>query len=438
MKKLNIGLIGWGTVGTGMIQIMQKNSQLLEKRLGAHLVLKKVADLDLLRKRDISLLPEMLTKKADEVIDDPDIDILVELIGGIEPAKQYILKAIRKGKHVVTANKALLAMHGDEIFKEAESYGVDLGFEASVGGGIPVIRVIKEGLSSNSMISIYGILNGTTNYILTKMLNENKDFNEVLAEAQKLGYAEADPSLDIEGIDAAHKLAILVAISFGKKIDFSKIAIEGIKDITLLDCMFAKEFGYCIKLLGIAKTDGRGVIEVRVHPTLIPLSHSLASVDNVFNAIYLTGDATGPIMVYGKGAGMMPTGSAVVSDIIEIGRNIISGAKKRLLPLGIAKKWVEEAKLLPFDEIQTPYYIRFSAVDRPGVLSKISGILGNEDISIASVIQKGRAVEGMVPIVMLTHEAKEKNIKKAIEKINKLDITGGTKATIIRIENNLS
>lgn len=436
MKEIKVGLIGFGTVGSGVVKILQKNSKLIEKRMGAKILLKKVADIDLETHRGVHLKPGVLTRKAEEVINDPEIQVVMELVGGIEPAKTFILKSIRNKKHVVTANKALLALHGDEIFREASRFGVDVNFEASVGGGIPLIRSIKEGLVANRIQSIVGILNGTSNYILSKMTDEGRDFKEVLREAQEKGYAEADPTFDIEGIDAAHKLAILIRLAFGTPIEFKEIFIGGISGITPLDIQFSREFGYRIKLLAIAKLD-RGRIEARVHPTMIPESHLLSTVEGVFNAIYIKGDAIGPTLFYGQGAGQMPTGSAVVSDLVELGRNVLARVAGRRVPaLSFQDSAIEKIPLKRMEEIVLPYYMRFSALDRPGVLSKISGILGKNEISISAVIQKGRQVNGAVPIVMMTHEAKEANVHKALKEIDRLGVILG-KTMFIRVENEL-
>jgi homoserine dehydrogenase len=436
MKEIKVGLIGFGTVGSGVVGILQKNSGLIEKRMGAKLVLKRIADIDLATDRGVKLKPGVLTRRAEEVIEDPEIDIVMELIGGIEPAKTFILKAIRNKKHIVTANKALLALHGDEIFREAFRYGADVNFEASVGGGIPLIRSIKEGLVANRIHSIFGILNGTSNYILSKMTDEGRDFKGVLKEAQEKGYAEADPTYDIEGIDAAHKLAILVRLAFGTSLRFHEIFIGGISEITPLDIQFGREFGYRIKLLAIAKME-KGKIEARVHPTMIPEGHLLSTVEGVFNAIYIKGDAVGPALFYGQGAGQMPTGSAVVSDLVELGRNLLVQAKGHRVPsLSYQEFAIEKNPLKKIEEVVMPYYMRFSALDRPGVLSKISGILGKHDISIVSVIQKGRRIKGSVPIVMMTHEAKEKNVRQALKEINRLGVILG-KTMFIRVENEL-
>ena len=436
MKKINVGIVGFGTVGTGTAKILIENSLLIEERVGIPIVVKKIADHDIEKEREINVDPAILTKDANEILNDPEIDIVVELIGGYGYAKEFILKAIDKGKHVVTANKALLAIHGDEIFRAAYRKGVDIGFEASVGGGIPIIRALKEGLVANRIESIYGIVNGTTNYILTKMTSEGKKFGDVLKKAQEKGYAEADPTFDVEGVDAAHKLAVLISLAYGVRIRFEDIYTEGISKITPLDIEFAREFGYRIKLLAITKDD-RGKIEARVHPTMLKESAMLANVDGVFNAIYVTGDAVGSTMFYGRGAGMMPTGSAVVSDIADIARNIIKKSHQRVPPLGCSEGCIKDAKVKDISETVNHYYIRFSAMDKPGVLSKISGILGENNISISSMIQKGRQVGGSVPIVMMTHEAKEKDVRKALDEIDRLPVVHD-KTVFIRIEEGLT
>ncbi len=436
MKEIKVGLIGFGTVGAGVGKILQKNSRLIEKRMGAKIILKRVADIDIKTDRGVKLKRGVLTRSAADVIEDPEIDIVMELIGGIEPAKTCILKAIRNRKHIITANKALLALHGDEIFKEAYRFGVNVNFEASVGGGIPLIRSIKEGLVANRIQSIFGILNGTSNYILSKMTDEGRNFKEVLKEAQEKGYAEANPTYDIEGFDAAHKLAILIRLAFGTPLRFEEIFIGGISEITPLDIQFGQEFGYRIKLLAIAKMD-QGKIEARVHPTLIPKRHLLSTVEGVFNAIYIKGDAIGPTLFYGQGAGQMPTGSAVISDLVELGRNLlIQATGRRVPPLSFQESAIEKISLKKMEDVVMPFYMRFSVLDRPGVLSKISGILGKNDISIASVIQKGRKIKGAVPVVMMTHEAKEKNVHRALKEIDQLGVILG-KTIFIRVENEL-
>jgi homoserine dehydrogenase len=432
MKDIIVGLIGFGTVGTGVVRLLQQNMSQLERRLGARIILKKIADLDIVSPRGVSINRNLLTKDAGEVLDDPEISIVIELMGGLEPARSFILQAMRNKKHVVTANKALLANFGDEIFAAAESENVDIGFEASVGGTIPVIKTIKESLAANRIKSIFGIMNGTSNYILSKMTDEGKAFGAVLKEAQELGFAEADPTNDIEGIDTAHKLAIILALSYGKRVKLEDIYREGISRIEKQDIEFARELGYRVKLLAIAN-QRQDVVEARIHPTMIPFDHLLANVNGNYNAFHIVGDASDSIFLYGQGAGMMPTASAVVSDIMDISRNMLKGISRRLPARALEEKTIENISLLPMDETVTKNYFRFSAVDRPGVLSKIAGILGANDISIAAVIQKGRKLDGAVPVVMTTHESKEKNAKAALQLIDQLDVV--QESTVrIRIE----
>jgi len=432
MERVYIGLIGFGTVGTGVVKILQEKAKLLEERLGFSLILKKIADLDITRDRGIKVSPAILTANVTEVIEDPEISIIVELIGGLEPARTFILQAMAKGKHVVTANKALLAVHGLEIFKAADEYGVDLGFEGSVGGGIPIIRALKEGLVANKIQVIFGILNGTSNYILSEMTARNLKFEEVLKKAQELGYAEADPTLDIQGIDTAHKLSILISLAYGVQVKLEDIYTEGITSIAPMDVEYAKELGYHIKLLAIAKSDG-GPIEARVHPTLLPADHLLSTVSGPYNAIFVKGDAVGSTLFYGPGAGMMPTASAVVSDLVDLSRNLRLGANRRVPLLAYQRPYLKEGDIKSIENISCPYYLRFTVVDRPGVLSRISGILGDLDISIASVIQKGRRAEKAVPIYIVTHEAREKNMQKALQVIDRLPIIVD-KTVYMRIE----
>ena len=435
-KEIKVGLIGFGTIGSGVVKVLQRNAALIEKRMGARLILKKIADIDTVSDRGIKIRPGILTKNVQEVLRDPEIDIVMELIGGIEPAKSFVLQAIRNKKHVVTANKALIALHGDEIFNAAHRFGVDVGFEASVGGGIPLIRSIKEGLVANRIHSIFGILNGTSNYILSKMTDEGKSFKEVLREAQAKGYAESDPTYDVDGIDAAHKLTILIRLAFGTPLHFDEVFTGGISEISPVDVEFSREFGYRIKLLAIAKFE-EGKLEARVHPTMIREGHLLSTVSSVFNAIFIQGDAVGPILLYGQGAGEMPTASAVVSDLVELGRNLLVEARNRRVPgLSYQVSAIERIPLKRMEDVIVPYYMRFSAVDRPGVLSKISGILGKNGISIASVIQKGRKIKGAVSIVMMTHEAKEKNVHRALHEIDRMGAIRG-KTRFIRVENEL-
>ena len=418
-KRIGVGILGFGTVGTGVIRILNENADEIRDRLGIPLELIKVADLDLDRDRGVMVDRQILTRDADEVLNHPDVDIVVELIGGHQPAKNLILKAFEHGKPVVTANKALLADEGEEIYRKARESGMDLGFEASVGGGIPILRAIREGLSANRIESIYGIINGTANYILSKMTDEGRSFSEVLQEAQVAGFAEANPSLDIDGFDTAHKLCILVTLAFGTSISMKSIFTEGIGAVQAMDVAFAKELGYRVKLLAIAKRLER-TIDVRVHPTMIPEGHPMATVEGVFNAIQIVGNAVGETLFYGKGAGAMPTGSAVVGDLIEVARNLLHGSAGRVPATAYCEEYRSAIGIKPIEEISCPYYLRFMVLDKPGVLSRISGLLGQNDISIASVLQKARHAGRAVPLVMMTHRAGERNVRLAINEIKQL------------------
>ncbi len=437
MKNIGIGLIGFGTIGAGVAKILLENKQTISDRLGAELELKKIADLDITTDRGVTIPDGILTTAVDEVIGNPEIDIVIELIGGYEPARTFVERALQSRQSVVTANKALLAKFGNELFATAKENGVDLYYEASVAGGIPIIKTMREALTGNQINSVCGILNGTCNYILTKMGDEGADFAETLKTAQELGYAEADPTFDVEGIDTAHKLAILTSLAFATEIDFEKIHVEGISDIKPVDFAFAKEFGYKIKLLAIAKNEG-GRIEVRVHPTMIPKEHMLAKIDDVFNAVFVNADALGPSLYYGQGAGMMATASAVVGDLVDIARNINNNNLRRIPDLSFQKSRIKPGNYRPMSEISSQYYIRFSAHDKTSVLSRIAGILGNHKISIASVIQQGggKGDTAAVPIVMQTHKAREKNLRSALSEIDQLDIIAAPTA-VIRMESDL-
>jgi homoserine dehydrogenase len=405
---------------------------MLSRKVGARIVLKRIADLDITTPRIAGVDQNLLTTDAGAILTDPDIDIVIELIGGYEPARTFILQAVRGGKHVVTANKALLATHGDEIFRAAEEAKVDIGFEASVGGTIPIIKTLKESLVANRIRSILGIMNGTANFILTKMTDEGKAFDVVLKEAQELGFAEADPTFDIEGIDTAHKLAITLSLAYGKRVDVNALFREGISRISEQDIEFARELGYRIKLLAIAIQRGEAV-EARIHPTMIPSNHLLSNVNGNFNAFHIVGDASDSVFLYGQGAGMMPTASAVIGDVVDISREILKGLSGRVPHRTLGEDYLEDIQLIPFDEMTTNYYFRFTAADRAGVLSKISGILGENNISIASVIQKGKKQGGAVPVVMTTYKAREKDVREALERIDRLDVVHG-KTILIRIE----
>lgn len=432
MKEIKIGILGLGTVGTGIAKILYNNGPLIASRLGASLILKKAADIDLARDRGIQFDEGVLTADPLEVVTDPEIDIVLEMIGGETIAKDLILKAISNGKHIVTANKALLASSGNMLFKTAADKGVSIAFEPSVGGCMPIIKTIRESLVGNRIQSISGILNGTCNYILSKITNEGVSFEDALAEAQAEGFAEADPTLDIEGFDTAHKLAILSSIAYGAEINLDDIYVEGISNITAMDIEFAGQCGYRIKLLAITKFTGNA-IDARVHPTMIPFSNPLSNVNGSLNAVTINGDAVGDMMLYGHGAGMMPTASAAISDTIDIARDMLYGTNSRIPMLSYQREQIKKIPTQPIDEISTYYYVRISALDQPGVLSKISGILGDHQISIKSVHQTERKLNGAVPIFMLTHRAKEAEIQKALAKIASLDIITDP-PSLIRIE----
>lgn len=418
MRRINIGLIGFGTVGSGIVKILKEEGHHLKQKIGIELSLKRICDRDIVSRRKVKVNESILTTNSKDIIDDPTIDIVIELIGGIHPAKEYIIESLRNGKHVVTANKALLACEGKEIFDIAKKYSKNVYFEASVCAGVPIIKAIKEGLIANHFLSIFGILNGTSNFILSKMPETGESFSKTLEEAKKKGYTEKNPSLDIEGIDSAHKLAILVYLAFGKFIALRDIFVEGISDISLLDVRYAKELNLAIKLLAIAKKTG-SELELRVHPTLISHSHPLASVKGIFNAVYIKTDLAGELLFYGEGAGQNSTASAVASDLVDSSKDIKAGLFRPTLDI-IPDSSIK--KLRRITEIKTRYYIRFMVLDLPGVLAKISGILGSYKISIASVTQKERKKARMVPVVMITHETEEKNMQKALEKISRLAV----------------
>jgi homoserine dehydrogenase len=424
---IGIGIIGFGTVGVGTYRILKDHGALIRQRTGIDLKVVKVADIDLERDRGLSLEEGLLTGDALEVIDNEAVDIVVELIGGMEPAFSYMARAATRKKGIVTANKALLAEMGDEVAALVAEEGVDIGFEASVAGGIPVLRAIREGLVGNRITYILAILNGTSNYILTKMTEEGVAFSEALKEAQRLGYAEQDPTFDVEGIDAAHKLCILSRLAFRCAMKMSDVTIGGISRLSSVDIAFAKEFGYVIKLLAVAR-EREGAVEARVEPAMVPLAHPMSSVNGVYNAIYVVGDRAGPNLYFGRGAGSDATGSAVVSDIVDLARRRSASHRMPRVPL-----WTEDLPVRTGEDSSASYYMRFMAQDRPGVLSRVSGILANYSISISAVIQKGRQENGYVPIVMLTHQAVERDLKKAKAEIDTLpDIKG--ESVHIRIE----
>lgn len=406
---IQIGILGLGTVGTGVVRILQQNATDIQTRTHRELNIKAILDYDLNRERDISG-DYLLTNKPEEVLQDPEIDIVVEVMGGIEPARTYILEALQNGKHVVTANKDLIALHGHELLDAANTAGKDLLFEASVGGGIPIIAAMKESLAANRITHVLGIINGTTNYILTAMAEQGREYAEVLAEAQKLGYAESNPSSDVDGLDAARKLAILSSIAFNSRISLSDVFVEGISKITRDDLAFASELGCTIKLLAIAKHQEEGV-EVRVHPAILPLSHPLSSVNGVFNAIYVVGDAVGETMFYGRGAGSLPTGSAIISDIMRIARNIQSHATP-----AINCTCYRDLKLKAVSDFYTAFYIRLQVKDQPRVLATLALLFAEANISFASIIQKPRD-EHQAEIVLITHPCREGQLQEALDSV---------------------
>jgi homoserine dehydrogenase len=433
---VKVGLIGFGTIGTGVVRVLRAHRAEIARRVGRPIDVAAIADLDTTTDRGIPAAPARLTTDARALIADPELPIIVELIGGYQPARRFVLAAIRAGKDVVTANKALLAVHGAEIARAAEARGTRLGFEASVGGGIPILRTLKEGLAGDRTAAVYGIVNGTCNHILTTMAREGRTFDDVLGEAQRLGLAEADPSTDVDGTDSAHKLTLLATLAFGVMPRVADIPTEGIRRIDAVDIAFARELGYTIKLLAVAK-NGRDAIEARVHPTMIPDRHLLADVAGNFNAIFVRGAALGPTMYYGQGAGAMPTATAVVADLIAAVRDRAVGSGVRVAPFGVPERALRRVPVRPLAALEGEYYLRFMALDRPGVLARIAGVLGRFDISIASVIQKDRRAGTTVPVVLRTHRARGRDLAGALAAIDRLAVVRGRPVSI-RIEEQLT
>jgi len=429
MKKINVGLIGFGTVGAGVIKILRERKTLLADKIKMEINIKKVCDKDIVSKRNVTLDKSLLTKDVREILDDPQIDVVVELMGGINPAKEFISEALKKGKNVVTANKALLAEHGKEMMALATDRDRNIYFEASVGAGIPIIKALREGLVANKFNSIFGIVNGTCNFILSEMSQNGKTFADALKEAQKKGFAESNSTLDIEGIDSAHKLVILAYLGFGKWVGMNDVFIEGISRVSSADVNYAKELGFEIKLLVIAKKES-GQLELRVHPTFVPKSHLLSLVSGVYNAIYASSDLAGNLLFYGPGAGQLSAASAVVSDLVDLAQDMKAGLFKKVQNIVPDSSVISLRKI---DDIESRYYIRFTALDKPGVLAKISGVLAKFGISIASVSQKERSRQEVVPVVIIIHEAKEKNLRQALDVIEKTKIIK-EKPVAIRIE----
>ena len=433
MNPINIGLLGIGTVGGGTYTVLKRNQEEIARRAGRAIVVKMIADRDLDRARSFADHDVIVTGNAHEIVTHPDIDIVVELIGGQTIAKDLILEAIAHGKHVVTANKALLANYGTEIFAAARAKGVIVAFEAAVAGGIPIIKALREGLTANRITWIAGIINGTANFILSEMREKGLPFDQVLDQAQKLGYAEADPTYDIEGIDAAHKITLMAAIAFGIPVQFSKVYTEGITQLTGEDIRYAEELGYRIKLLGITKRVEKG-IELRVHPTLIPVRRLIANVEGVMNAIVVKGDAVGATLYYGAGAGAEPTASSVIADLVDVTRMQTADPMHRVPTLSFQPDLLSNTPVIPMEDVETSYYLRMQVIDKPGVMAEITRIVADNNISISAMIQKEASSDSdKVSIIMLTHLTVEKNINAAIARIESLPVVMN-KVIRIRIE----
>ena len=433
MKPINVGLLGIGTVGGGTFTVLRRNAEEIARRAGRPICITVVADKNLELAKQVTGGACRVTDDAFSVVSDPEVDIVIELIGGYGVAKELVLKAIANGKHVVTANKALLATHGNEIFKAAQDKGVMVAFEAAVAGGIPIIKAVREGLSANRIQWIAGIINGTTNFILSEMRDKGLSFDTVLKEAQRLGYAEADPTFDIEGVDAAHKITILSALAFGIPMQFDKAYIEGISKLDATDIRYAEQLGYRIKLLGITKRTEEGV-ELRVHPTLIPTKRLIANVEGAMNAVLVQGDAVGSTLYYGKGAGAEPTASAVIADLVDVTRMHTADPEHRVPHLAFQPDQLSDLPILPMDEVTTSYYLRLRVQDKPGVLADITRILADEQISIDAVIQKEPGEgEDQTDLILLTHQTREKRINAAIAKMEALPVVAG-KVTRLRLE----
>ncbi|MGD9764661.1 MAG: homoserine dehydrogenase [Candidatus Binatia bacterium] len=433
---IRIGLIGFGTIGTGVVKLLQRHRSALRDALGIGLDLVRIADIDTRRDRGVKVGRGVLVDDARAILDDPTIDVVIELMGGTGLARRFVLEAVHAGKDVVTANKALLAQHGDTIFRAVETAGVELGFEASVGGGIPIIRTLKEGLCGDRNMAVYGIVNGTSNYILSRMSDAGGQFGEVLRDAQVNGLAEADPSFDVDGIDAAHKLTLLIQLAFGVRVPFQHVRVEGIRHVSQDDIAFAREFGYAVKSLAVAKRSGDR-IEASVRPTMVPRRHPLADVNGALNAIVVQGEALGPSMYVGAGAGMMPTATAVLADLMDVARNRLHGSRGRVAPLGYPIRRQRRARAVGLDEVQGEYYLRFMVVDRPGVFGRLASILGDHNVSIAAVVQREREHGRVLPVVIRTHESGEQALRRAVRTIDRLATVRG-KSIIIRIEESLS
>ncbi|MBF6567501.1 MAG: homoserine dehydrogenase [Candidatus Binataceae bacterium] len=432
---MRLALLGCGTVGGGVVRLLRDNGDRMAQKLGAPIELAGIADRSLKPDRKLGITAALITRDASALVERPDVDLVIELFGGYEPARSLILRALRAGKDVVTANKALLAGHGAEIFRAAAAADRAIGFEASVAGGIPVIRTLRDALAGDRHRSVHGIVNGTCNSILTTMSERGSEFSAALAEAQRLGLAEADPTLDIEGHDSAHKLCLLAMLAFGAMLKPDQVHTEGIAQVTQADIMHARDLGYVIKLLAIAKDDD-GTIEARVHPTMIPVSNLLASVRGAYNAINVHSEALGSTIYFGAGAGQMPTATAVIADVLDLARRRMGGPAARGFPLGFPLSELKRARIKPMNDVVCEYYLRFAARDQPGVLGAIASVLGRNGISIVSVIQQGRGAESTVPVIMRTHQARERNLRLALRQIQQRRIVEAAPA-FIRIEDRL-
>ncbi len=433
MEPVRVGILGLGTVGCGTLSVLSRNCEEITRRAGRQIVVKKAAVRDTSKQRNLALDSIAITDDSYTILDDPEIDVVVELIGGENPAHDYAVRAINNGKHVVTANKELIALHGNELFKFAQEASVVVAFEAAVGGGISIIKALREGLTGNRIQSLMGIINGTSNYILTAMKDKGSSFEEVLKEAQQLGYAEADPTFDVEGIDAVHKLTILAAIAFGIPLQYSKVFREGIGNITYLDMQYATELGFTIKPMAITKNNGSD-IEMRVHPCMIPRKDMIANVNGVMNAVLVNGDAVGETLFYGAGAGSDPTASAVVADLVDVVRTLTTDPENRVPHLAFQSQSLSDIPIVPMDDVSTANYLRMNAVNRAGVLAEVTKILGDLGISIESILQKGSSRrEEILPVIIVTQQTLERNMNSALAQLEELPMVKGP-ITRIRME----
>ena len=433
-RTIRVGLIGCGVVGQGILRLLSDNAATIEGRLGAPIEVRRIVVRDVNKARDAAVPRELLSFDAEDVLGDPEVDVVVEVVGGLEPAGDFVRRAIQQGKHVVTANKALLAEQGHELIELAERQGVDLYFEAAVAGGIPIIRLLREAFTSDRIVALRGIVNGTSNYILTRMTDGGLDFSDALVEAQEMGFAEADPTLDVGGGDAAHKLTILATLAFGARVSFSQIPTEGIERVAAIDIEFARRFGYVVKPLAVGRVTEGGALDLRVHPALVPARSVLASISGALNAVYLEGAMVGPCLISGLGAGALPTAMSVVSDIVDVGRNLLVGAHGRVPSRSFRGEHLVEREVQDVGEHRSRHYLHFSVNDRPGILARIAGVLGAFEVSIEQMVQEGEGdAQTPVSVVMLTHDSFERNLRQALLEIESLhDVVERPRA--IRIE----